>query len=168
MRVCSSSLKTALAAAIFAAAGSLTAYADEPTPAALESARVVITASGLSGSFDAVVPQMLGELERRVLATRPELKDSLHATLLDLVPEFTKTEQDVANRAAAVLAKHMTEQELKDTANFFSSPSGKKYVSVQPVIFNEIIPLAQAWRQKLSTDILARAREEMKKKGVDF
>jgi hypothetical protein len=62
----------------------------------------------------------------------------------------------------------MNEQELKDTAAFFASASGKKYVEAQPIAFNEIIVLMQAWRQKLSTDILTRAREEMKKKGVDF
>ena len=28
--------------------------------------------------------------------------------------------------------------------------------------------LAEPWRQQLSTDMLARAREEMKKKGIDF
>jgi hypothetical protein len=67
-----------------------------------------------------------------------------------------------------VLAKRMSEQELKDTANFFLSPSGKKYVDVQPAAFGEIIALAQAWREKLSTEVLARAREEMKKKGVEF
>lgn len=164
----SSPIKTAFAAALFLAAGSFGAYADEPTPAALESAHTIIVASGLTRSFDTVVPQSFGELERSVLATRPELKDSLHATLLALLPEFGKTEQELVNNSAMVLAKRMSEQELKDTANFFLSPSGKKYVDVQPAAFGEIIALAQAWRDRLSTDVLTRAREEMKKKGVDF
>jgi hypothetical protein len=157
-----------LAALCLAALAPLSAYADEPTPAALESARAIIAASGMTRSFDVVVPQMFGELERNITATRPELRESLHATLVALLPEFTKTEQDVVNGAARVLAKYMNEQELKDTANFFASPSGKKYVEAQPVAFNEIIAVVQQWRQRLSTEILARAHEEMKKKGVDF
>jgi uncharacterized protein len=163
-----SPLKMLFAALFLAALGPLSAYADEPTPAALESARAIIAASGMTRSFDLVVPQMFGELERNVTATRPELKDSLHATLVALLPEFNKTEQDVVNGAARVLAKYMNEQELKDTATFFVSPSGKKYVEAQPVAFNEIIGVVQEWRQRLSTDVLTRAREEMKKKGVDF
>jgi len=163
-----SPLKMLFAALFLAALGPLSAYADEPTPAALESARAVIAASGMTRSFDLVIPQMFGELERNVTATRPELKDSLHATLLALVPEFTKTERDVVDGAARVLAKYMSEQELKDSENFFVSPSGKKYVESQPAAFNEIIGVVQDWRKRLSTDILARAREEMKKKGVDF
>ena len=163
-----SPIKTAFAAALFLTAGSFGAYADEPTAAALESAHTIIVASGLTRSFDVVIPQSFGELERSVTITRPEIKDSLHATLLALLPEFGKTEQDLVNSAAMVLAKRMSEQELKDTANFFLSPSGKKYVDVQPAAFGEIIALAQAWRERLSTEVLARAREEMKKKGVEF
>jgi hypothetical protein len=155
-------------ALLVAALGPARAYADEPTPAAIESARIIITASGMTRSFDMVIPQMFGELERSVTATRPELKDSLHDTLVGLVPEFTRTEQGVVDGAARALAQHMTEQELKDTANFFVSPSGKKYVEAQPVVFSEIIGIAQQWRQRLSTDVLTRARAEMKKKGADF
>jgi hypothetical protein len=162
-----------LAALFFATAGSLGAYAADPapaapTPAALEAAHTIIVASGLTRSFDLVIPQTFAQLELSVETTRPELKENLHATLLTLVPEFGKTERDLVDSSAQVLAKHMSEQELKDIANFFLSPSGKKYVETQPVAFNEIIALAQAWRDKLSTDVLTRAREEMKKKGVDF
>ena len=163
-----SPLKTLCVVLFFVTAGSHGAYADEPTPAALESARTIITSSGMTRSFDLVIPQMFGELERNVLATRPELKDNLHTTLLALVPEFVKTEQDVVNGAAQALARQMTEQELKDTANFFGSPSGKKYVESEPAAYNQIVSLVQAWRNRLSVDILARAREEMKKKGIDF
>jgi len=163
-----SPIKTLLAALLFVSAGSVGARADDPTPAALDAARAVVGASGVTRSFDVVVPQMLGELEHNVTATRPELQKSLHETLIALQPEFNKTEQDVIDGAARALAKQMNEQELKDTAAFFASASGKKYVEAQPIAFNEIIVLMQAWRQKLSTDILTRAREEMKKKGVDF
>ena len=138
------------------------------TPAALEAARSVIVASGMTRSFDLIIPQMFGELERNVLATRPELKDNLHAVLLALVPEFAKSEQEVVAGAAQALAKHMSEQELKDTAAFFNSASGKKYVQSEPLAYNDIVGIVQSWRQKLSVDVLARAREEMKKKGVEF
>ena len=163
-----SPLKTLSAALLFAVGGSFSAYADEPTPAALEAARTVISASGMTRSFDIVIPQMFGQLEHNITTTRPELKDNLHATLLALLPEFTKTETDVINSAAQILAKQMSEQELKDTAAFFVSASGKKYVAAEPVAFNEIVTVVQAWRERLSTEVLTRAHEEMKKKGADF
>lgn len=168
MRFRSSPARLMFAALLFAALGAAGARADEPTPAALQSARAVIISSGMARSFDLVVPQLFTQLEEGVTATRPELKDSLHATLVGLLPEFGKTEQDVINSAARALAKFMTEQELKDTANFFASPSGKKYVETQPLAFTDIVSIVQEWRQRLSTQVLQRAREEMKKKGVDF
>ncbi len=63
----------------------------------------------------------------------------------------------------------MTEQELKDTVAFFESPAGKKYPRRRNLRWRKKSPVsARVWRDKLSTDILARAREEMKKKGLDF
>jgi uncharacterized protein len=159
--------KTLVIAALATIAGSA-AYADDapPSPAAIETAKSIISGSGMTRSFDLVVPEIFGQLERNVLATRPELKDPLHTVLLALVPEFVKTEQEVVDGAALALAKHMSEQELKDTAAFFSSPSGKKYVAAEPLAFNDIIGLINNWRQKLSVDVLTRTREELKKKGL--
>jgi hypothetical protein len=160
---------TALSGALMllAAAGAGMA-ADPPTPAALASARAIITSSGVTRSFDQIVPQMLEQLENTLVATRPEIKDSLRATLVGLEPEFRKTEQDVIDASALALANRMSEQELKETAAFFESASGKKYVDVQPAAFGEMVAAVQGWRQRLSTDMLARARVEMKKKGVDL
>ena len=62
----------------------------------------------------------------------------------------------------------MTEQESKDTAAFFDSPDRQEICPVTPVFARNRPAVAAAWRQKLSTDILARTREEMKKKGIDF
>ena len=62
----------------------------------------------------------------------------------------------------------MSEKELQDVAAFFESPAGKKYLAVEPVFLQKLSAVAEPWRQKLTTDILARAREEMKKKGVEF
>ena len=62
----------------------------------------------------------------------------------------------------------MSEKELQDVAAFFASPAGKKYLAIEPVFLRNLAAVAEPWRQKLSTDILTRAREEMKKKGVQF
>jgi hypothetical protein len=164
----SSPFKRLSFALLFTIGGAVAAYADAPTPAAIDSARTIISAWGMPKSFDMVVPQMLDQLERDVGKTRPELKDSLHATLAALKPEFAKSEQDFITSAAQTLAAMMTEQELKDTATFFLTPSGKKYIETEPAAITQIVTAVQNWRQQLSVDVLKRAREEMKKKGADF
>jgi len=161
-------IKASLGAALALAISSVGASAEEPTPAALNYANQIFVDIGMKPSLDQVVPGMLGQFERTVTATRPELKDALHETLLAIQPEFAKTEQGVLTDSVKFLASKMTEQELKDTMTFYESPAGRKYVAVEPSVVQEVANLARAWREKLSTDILTRAREEMKKKGLDF
>lgn len=168
MAAFSSPLKIVSLALFLVVGGSAVAYADEPSPAALEAARAIIADWGMTQSFDRVVPEMLAQLERNVLKTRPELKDSLHATLLAIKPEFDKTELTLVASAAEALAKQMSEQELKDTAAFFQTPSGKKYIETEPGAITQILTLVQNWREQLSVQVLSRAHEEMKKKGTDF
>jgi uncharacterized protein len=161
-------LAMACAALVLTASGAVPARADDPSPTAVADARTVIVASGISKSFDFMVPQMLGMLERNVTATRPDIKDKLHATLLQLEPEFAKTEDAVINAAAAGLAKRLSPAELKDVVAFFQSPSGKKYVEATPGMLEDVVAALEAWRQKLSTDMMTRVREELKKQGVDL
>jgi uncharacterized protein len=164
-----STLVKAACGALFVATLAVSAArADDPSPAAVASAKTIITYSGMQRSFDMVVPQMLAQLEANVIRTRPEIKDKLHATLLQLQPEFLKSEDQVTNAAAVSLAKRMTEDDLKATAAFFQSPAGKKYVEAQPQALGDIVAALQGWQQKLSTDMMTRVRDEMKKQGIDL
>lgn len=164
----SSTLKAALGAAVLLAFAVPGARAQEASAAAIGYANKLFVEIGMKPSLDQVVPGLLIELERNVTATRPELKEPLHATLLAIEPDFVKTEDAVLTDAAKALAGRMSEQELKETVAFFESPTGKKFVEVQPAVLQQVGTLARAWRDKLSTDILARAREEMKQKGYSF
>jgi hypothetical protein len=156
----------ALAAGLVAA--SLPAYADEPTQSALNVALAVIADVGLKASVDNEVPTLAGEIQQQLAQLHPEMQASLHESLVALLPEFQKADSSVLTDLAHVMASRMTEQELKDTQAFFESPTGKKYLAVQPALLQELAISANVWRPKLATDMMGRLREEMKKKGYDF
>jgi uncharacterized protein len=139
-----------------------------PTPAAIAAADRILGDIGVKESIALVVPGMMAELEQNVTRTRPEIKDSLRATLKAIQPEFDKTARETYDQAATLLASLMSEKELNDIASFFDSPSGKKYIAVTPDFLQKLANVTTPWRDKLSTDIVTRARQEMKKKGVDF
>jgi len=139
-----------------------------PTQAAVSAADKILGDIGVKQSIALVVPGMMAELEANVTRTRPEIKDSLRATLRAIQPEFDQTAREAYDEAATLLASQMSEKELTDVAAFFESPSGKKYVAVTPVFLQKLTDVTTPWRDKLSTDIVVRARQEMKKKGVDF
>jgi hypothetical protein len=158
----------------------LAAHAADPTPpaasavppppsqAAIAAADKLLIAMGVKETIATTVPTMMTELERNVTNTRPEIRDSLRATLTEIKPEYDKSAQLTYEKVEALLALAMNEKELVEVAAFFTSPTGKKYLAIQPVFFQKLQDLVGPWRQDLSTDIVAKARQEMKKKGVDF
>jgi hypothetical protein len=164
-----------LIAALSASASVLAADSTPPTAAPATPSAAAVTAAdgiladiGIKRSIALIVPEMLTELERNVTTTRPEIKDSLRQTLRVIQPEFDKRAEQIYTQAAVLLASQMSDKELQDVAAFFGSPAGKKYIAVQPVFLQKLAALAQPWREQLSTDIMTRAREEMKKKGIEL
>ena len=139
-----------------------------PSPAAIAAADTILAEIGIKQSVALVVPAMMTELERNVTKTRPEIRDSLRETLKAIKPEFDKTAEQTYSTAATILAQQMSEKEIVDVAAFFESPAGKKYLAIEPVFRQKFSSVAVPWQDKLSTDILVRAREEMRKKGIEF
>ena len=139
-----------------------------PSPAALAYSATILSDIGMKPSLDRIVPGMLAEMQREILATRPELKDAVGEAVQTIAPEFLKSEQEVFDAVAKAFTSLMTEQELKDTAAFYESPTGKKFVLAQVALANRVAAVAAEWRQQLSTAMLARLHEELKKKGKDF
>ena len=139
-----------------------------PSPASIAAADKILATIGLKQSIAIVVPGMMQELETNVTRTRPEIRDLLRATLKAIQPEFDQTARQTYIQAESMLASLMSEQDITQVAAFFDSPAGKKYIAVTPVFVQNFSDVTGAWHEKLSTDILERARAEMKKKGVDF
>ena len=166
-------IKTFAAAAAFLCAAAIStlacaADAQAPSANALSLAGRLMANDGIRGSLDSIVPNMLTELQAHVLQSHPEAKDAIHDVIFALAPEFGKTEQGVIDAAAKSLATHMSEQALAASVAFFESPQGAEFVKAQPFMLQDMNAAVAPWRQKLSEDMVTRARVELKKKGFDF
>ena len=140
----------------------------EPPAGQLAAAHDLVLASGMARSFAPMVPQLMDQIVPMLTRTRPELKTNLTEVLKTLQPEFVKKGDEMVDVAAHVYARRMSEQELKDAAAFFNSAVGKKYVEVQPGMLDELVVAMQSWTQQLSSFMMQRVHDEMKKKGQDF
>jgi len=149
------------------AAGASTNVAP-PSAAAIAAADKLLIAMGVKETIARTVPTMMSELERNVVTTRPEIKDSLETTLVAIKPEFDKSAQQTYGKVEALLALAMPEKDLIDVAGFFTSPLGQKYLALEPIFFAKLQDVVAPWRGQLSSDIVTKAREDMKKKGIDF
>lgn len=138
------------------------------TPAQIALARAVIVDSGISSSFQLIIPQYLEQIALSVTRTRPELVADLNLVLAEIRPDFDKKVDEMIDSAAHLYAQRLSHKELEDVSAFFKSPSGRKYVGSQPFLMNDMFVAMQAWSQKISVDMMSRVREEMRKKGHEL
>jgi len=139
-----------------------------PSSSHLAAARVLITTNGLSRSFGIIIPQFMDQIAQSLTQTRPEIAKDLTAVLTQLKPEFERQTDEMIDIAAEIYAKQLSEQDLKAADAFFESPAGKKYVETQPAFLTEVVTAMQGWQGKVSTNMMTRVREEMKKKGHEI
>jgi hypothetical protein len=155
------------AAALVMLAGAALAQ-QSPTPQAspshLAAAREVAIGSGMVRSFDAMTEPLLASLQQ-MNVTRPEIKQDLDKVVEQLRPELEQQKQHMINASARIFASRMSEQELRDIANFFKSPAGLKYVQTQPIILDDIVKELADWTRTMSEYVMVRARAEMSKRG---
>ena len=135
------------------------------TPSQLAAARALVIASGMSRSFTVIIPQFVNQIGSSLTETRPELTEDLKAVFEQLRPEFEKQADEMTDIAGQIFAKHMSEADLTAAVAFFSSAAGKQYVAAQPAILSDLVTAMQGWQGKISTNMMTRVREEMKKKG---
>ncbi len=145
-----------------------TAPPAEPTPAAVALAREVIVASGISRSFDIVVPQFLDQIGTNLTRTRPDLIRDLNTVMEQIKPEFDKQTQDLIGTSARLYAQRLTEKQLKDIVDFFKSPSGAAYVTTQPLVMTDLFAQMQQFQQRIAPEMMTRVRTEMKKRGHEL
>lgn len=152
----------------FVASLAAPAFAADPTPAQIAAAKAVVTGSGVSRSFEAVIPNVMNQMATSLLRTRPELTADVQASLKVLEPQFETYTNEMVVNAANILATSMSEDDLKATAAFFNSPAGKNYVATQPAVLQRLMSSMTLWTQSISEKMVEALRAEMKKRGKDI
>jgi uncharacterized protein len=142
------------------------AHSQQPSAAALATAKEIVTVTGGTTLFDPLIAGVVEQAKLLFLQQNPGLTKDLNeiATKMrnDLAPRFDELINDVARN----YAEHFTEQELKDVLAFYKSPAGNKLISEQPKVFDASMKFAQSWANSLSDEVIAKMRDELKKRGV--
>jgi hypothetical protein len=154
---------TAVALALIGFGG--VAGAQQPSAAAIQTAREVIKVTGATTLFTPLIPGVIEQAKNLFLQQNPALNKDLNEIAVqmraDLAPRFDELTAEVAK----LYATHFTEAELKDLLAFYKSPVGTKLISEQPKIGEEGLKFAQDWANQLSDQVIAKMRDELKKRG---
>ena len=93
------------------------------------------------------------------------LGTALNEVAARLRTEFAPRVAELVNEGARVYASKFSEQELKDILAFYKTTAGKKLLGEQPKIVDSSMKFAQDWANKLSDQVIAKMRDELKKRG---
>jgi len=147
------------------AAFSSAAHAQQPSAGAMALAKQLIAATNATTVFTPLIAGVVEQAKVLYLQQDPSLASDLNEIAAkmrtDLQPRFTEINDEVAK----LYATSFTEQELKDILVFYQSPTGKKMLTQQPKLIDSSMSFAQNWANKLSDEVIAKMRDELKKKG---
>ncbi len=141
------------------------ALAQQPTPAAIATAKELVELKGGSQMFDPVIASIVEQTKNALLQTNPQLSKDLTDVAAQLRTEFGPRRDELMTEAAKRYAARFSEAELKDLATFFKSPLGKKMIQQEPQVLDETFSFVQQWGPRIAEEAMNRYRAEMKKKG---
>lgn len=137
----------------------------QPTPAAMATAKELITVTGANAIFNPLIAGVVEQAKLLYLQQNPGLAKDLNEISAkmraEMAPRFTELNDEVARLYAA----DFSEQELKDILAFYKSPTGQKMLVQQPKVIDSSMKFAQTWANKLSDEVVAKMRDELKKRG---
>jgi uncharacterized protein len=144
------------------------ARSQQPSPAAIATAKELIEIKGALNIFEALVPGVIEQTKNLFLQTNPNLSKDLNEVAAQLRAELAPRRAELTEQVALLYAQRFTEQELKSTLLFYKSPLGKKLAAEEPGFVDQSLRFAQDWANKLSDEVVGKMRVEMKKKGHDL
>ena len=161
-------IKSAMRPSAFALAlvsiGSI-AGAQQTSVAAVQTAKEIIKLTGATALFVPLIPGVIEQAKNLFLQQNPALGKDLNAIALQMRTDLAPRSEELDAEVAKLYATHFTEAELKDLLAFYKTPVGMKLITEQPKIGEEGLKFAQDWANQLSDQVIAKMRDELKKRG---
>jgi hypothetical protein len=140
--------------------------AQAPDPARLAAAKEMMQVAGVAKQFDEVMPLLMRQLSQSFIAVAPDKADEIREVFGQLSGKFVDRKGELIDQIAAVYAEQLSLAELADIAAFYRSPTGMRFVEVQPQVTRQAMMLGQRWGAQLGREIDEEARRELRKRGI--
>jgi len=137
----------------------------QPSAAAIATAKQLIAATNSNAVFTPLIAGVVEQAKLLYLQQNPALAQDLNEIAAQLRTELAPRFSELTDEMAKLYATHFTNDELKAILVFYESPVGKKLLEQQPSVVESSMKFAQDWANKLSDQVIARMRAELKKRG---
>ncbi len=142
------------------------ARSQQPSPAAMASAMELVTITGATDLFNPLIPGVVEQAKLLFLQQNPTLGAPLNEIAAKVRADVTPRFSEITDEIAKLYATTFSDQELKAIIAFYHTPAGKKLLDQQPKVADASMRFAQDWSNKLSDEVIARIRDELKKRGI--
>jgi hypothetical protein len=136
-----------------------------PSAAAMSTAKELIAVAGATSLFSPLIAGVVEQAKVLYLQQDPSLAKDLNEISAQLRSELQSRFSELNDEVARLYATNFSEQELKEILAFYKTPSGKKLLTEQPKVIDASLKFAQDWANKLSDQVVAMMRDELKKRG---
>jgi uncharacterized protein len=141
------------------------AQAQQPSAAAVASARELVELKGAGSMFEPIIVNIVEQTKGALLQTNPQLSKDLNDVTAVLRGEFVPRSRELLSEAAKFYAQRFTEGELKELVTFYKTPIGRKMVQQEPQALDDTFKFVEQWTTRVGEDVMNRFRVEMRKKG---
>lgn len=140
-----------------------------PSPAAILIAKQILDIKHTkSNVYDPLVRGVIEKAKSEFMQTNFMWAKDLNEVAADLEKQYEPRADELLDAAARIYASHFTEAELKQILAWDQTPVGRKMMEEEPKAFDEGLAHAGEWGQNFSDEVIAKMREEMKKRGHDI
>jgi uncharacterized protein len=144
------------------------APAARPSQAAILIAKQIVELKGAKELYEPLVRGVVQKVKTQFMQTNFMYAKDLNEIAANLEREYTPRVNELVDASARIYASYFTEAELKDILTFYQSPVGRKLIVEEPKALEASMANAGDWGDKLSDDVIAKMRAEMKKRGHDI
>jgi uncharacterized protein len=139
--------------------------AQQTSVAAVQSGKELVKVTGATALFNPLIPGVIGQAKNLFLQQNPALSKDLNEIGAQMRVELAPRFEELTSEMAKLYATHFTEAELKEILAFYKTPVGMKLLAEQPKVGEEGLKFAQDWANTLSDQVIAKMRDELKKRG---
>ncbi|EJF81793.1 DUF2059 domain-containing protein [Bartonella doshiae] len=136
-------------------------YAQGVSDKHLDSARRAINAIRATDQFDGFLPNAARDLKNELIGDDPNLANVISDIVDKQAFALIKRRSDLEKEIAHVYAKYFTQAELDAITAFYSSDTGKKFLTGVPSIARDAYSTFEIWRSTIMQDLVKNVKKEM-------
>src|SRR5262245_16649616 len=139
------------------------AASQAPSDESLKAATDLLQAIRAADQVRAIFPIMVQQLKPIITRNNAAMERDFDALLPAMTGLLDARMSELTTAMAALYARNLTIDEMRELAAFFRTPVGVKYLEKSPVLVKESMEIGSRFGQQTAGELEQRVKEELRK-----